>query len=231
IKPDSAQAILLSVFFGMGLVLLTWLQKQPNAAQAGLTRFLFGQASTLLMGDFLTLLCLIFPVLIVVIAFWKEFKIVCFDRPYAVSIGLPVFWLEQLTLVLQEKCSPSRLLQHRLMRLLRLRTPDSAMRTTLLGITDAIRNARSWSTSKVTRSRWFTPIISTPRSSERSTSSSSWVSIRTSMPTSRATPTMSAISAAERTAAINSTQSAPPDEGARHRQAIAIRCDHRRGVP
>ena len=101
IKPDSAQAILLSVFFGMGLVLLTWLQKQPNAAQAGLTRFLFGQASTLLMGDFLTLLCLIFPVLIVVIAFWKEFKIVCFDRPYAVSIGLPVFWLEQLILVLQ----------------------------------------------------------------------------------------------------------------------------------
>jgi len=101
IKSDSAQAILLSVFFGIGLVLLTWLQKQPNAAQAGLTRFLFGQASTLLMGDFLTLLVLIFPVLIVVIAFWKEFKIVCFDRPYAVSIGLPVFWLEQLILVLQ----------------------------------------------------------------------------------------------------------------------------------
>ena len=65
IKSDSAQAILLSVFFGIGLVLLTWLQKQPNAAQAGLTRFLFGQASTLLMGDFLTLLVLIFPVLIV----------------------------------------------------------------------------------------------------------------------------------------------------------------------
>ena len=33
---DSALGILLSVFFGFGLVLLTYLQKRPDAAQAGL---------------------------------------------------------------------------------------------------------------------------------------------------------------------------------------------------
>ena len=38
------------------------------------------------------------------------------------------------------------------------RTPDSATRTSPAGICGAMRTARSWSTSKVTRSRWFTPM-------------------------------------------------------------------------
>src|SRR5688500_8504563 len=42
VKFDSALGIVLSVFFGFGLVLLTWIQKQPEAAQAGLDKFLFG---------------------------------------------------------------------------------------------------------------------------------------------------------------------------------------------
>jgi manganese/zinc/iron transport system permease protein len=48
VKEDSSLAITLSVFFGFGLMLLTWVQRRPDAAQAGLARFLFGQAATLL---------------------------------------------------------------------------------------------------------------------------------------------------------------------------------------
>ena len=33
------------------MVLLTYIQKTPNANQAGLDRFIFGQASTLLISD------------------------------------------------------------------------------------------------------------------------------------------------------------------------------------
>ena len=44
IKFDSALALVLSVFFGTGLVLLTYIQKIPNANQAGLDKFIFGQA-------------------------------------------------------------------------------------------------------------------------------------------------------------------------------------------
>src|SRR5690606_38004530 len=43
IKFDTALAIALSVFFGFGLVLLTYLQGRPDANQAGLETFLFGQ--------------------------------------------------------------------------------------------------------------------------------------------------------------------------------------------
>ena len=47
VKEDSSLAITLSVFFGFGLMLLTWVQRRPDAAQAGLARFLFGQAASL----------------------------------------------------------------------------------------------------------------------------------------------------------------------------------------
>ena len=46
VKYDSALGIVLSVFFGFGLVLLTFIQRRPDATQAGLDNFLFGQAAT-----------------------------------------------------------------------------------------------------------------------------------------------------------------------------------------
>ncbi len=42
LKPDAALGIVLSVFFGFGLVVLTVIQRLPTAAQAGLDKFLFG---------------------------------------------------------------------------------------------------------------------------------------------------------------------------------------------
>ena len=51
IKDDSALGLVLSVFFGLGLMLLTFTQRLPDATQAGLDKFLFGQAATLLQRD------------------------------------------------------------------------------------------------------------------------------------------------------------------------------------
>ena len=53
IKTDSAMGMALSVFFGLGLVLLTYAQKMPDANQAGLDKFLFGQAEALVEKDVL----------------------------------------------------------------------------------------------------------------------------------------------------------------------------------
>lgn len=87
IKFDSALALVMSVFFGLGMVLLTYVQKIPNSNQAGLKRFIFGQASTLLKRDVhLMLLCGIILIALVIL-FWKEFKIFSFDSEYAESIG------------------------------------------------------------------------------------------------------------------------------------------------
>ena len=90
IKFDSALALGMSVFFGIGLVLLTYAQKVPNSNQAGLQRFIFGQASVLLERDLILTASVGVVLLLLGITFWKEFKLLCFDPDFAVSIGQPV---------------------------------------------------------------------------------------------------------------------------------------------
>lgn len=97
IKFDSALAVVMSVFFGLGTVLLTYAQKLPNANQAGLKRFIYGQASTLLQRDVWLMALCGAVLLITVMLFWKEFKLFSFDPEFAKSIG---FSPEKLNLLL-----------------------------------------------------------------------------------------------------------------------------------
>jgi manganese/zinc/iron transport system permease protein len=96
IPQDSALGIVLSVFFGIGLVLLTYVQQMPDAAQAGLDRFLFGQAATLVGRDVALIIGIGAAVLTCVAVLWKEFKILSFDPEYAASLGFPVRRIEVL---------------------------------------------------------------------------------------------------------------------------------------
>lgn len=96
IKEDAGLGIILSVFFGFGLVLLTFLQRNPTAAQAGLNKFLFGQAATLLVGDVVTMAIFGGGALALLILFWKEFKLLSFDRDYGSSLGYPMTALDLL---------------------------------------------------------------------------------------------------------------------------------------
>lgn len=89
ISQDSALGLVLSVFFGFGMMLLTFTQSLPDARQAGLNKFLFGQAATLLTSDVLVMAGLTALALLLVALFWKEFKLVSFDAEYAASLGLP----------------------------------------------------------------------------------------------------------------------------------------------
>lgn len=96
IKFDAALALMLSVFFGLGLVLKTLLQKQPNARQAGIDSYLYGQASALLRGDVLIMAIASFLSLLLVILLWKQIKVTMFDKEFAQSIGIPVHIINAL---------------------------------------------------------------------------------------------------------------------------------------
>jgi len=98
IKFDSALALVLSVFFGGGLVLMTYIQKLPNANQAGLDKFIYGQASTLLERDVRIMFILGVVLIPVVILFWKEFKIATFDEAFAESVGFSTGRINMLIL-------------------------------------------------------------------------------------------------------------------------------------
>ncbi|UCF67995.1 MAG: metal ABC transporter permease [Acidobacteriota bacterium] len=94
IKYDGALGIVLSVFFGLGLVLLTLLQKRPDASQAGLDRYLFGQAAALLVDDVRAMAIIGAGALAVLAVLWKEFKLISVDADFGAAIGLPVRLLD-----------------------------------------------------------------------------------------------------------------------------------------
>ncbi len=96
IKFDSALGLVLSVFFGFGLVLLTIIQKMPDATQAGLDKFLFGQAAALLERDVITMAVLGGIAITLMMVFWKEFKLLSFDPEFGASIGFPMRLLDIL---------------------------------------------------------------------------------------------------------------------------------------
>ncbi|MCL7939964.1 metal ABC transporter permease [Halomonas sp. ATCH28] len=100
LKTDAGLGITLSVFFAMGVVLLTHIQGMNNASQGGLDAFLFGQAAATLRSDLWIMGGITAVALALVAALWKEFKLVSFDPEFATSLGLPVAWLEVLLTVM-----------------------------------------------------------------------------------------------------------------------------------
>jgi len=94
---DAAFGIVLSVFFGLGIVVLSYIQKLPSSEKAGLDSFLFGSASTILLSDIITMAVFASIIFIVIILFWKEFKLLSFDRHFMSSMGFPT---ERLDLML-----------------------------------------------------------------------------------------------------------------------------------
>lgn len=96
IKEDAAIGLVLSVFFGAGILLLTAIQQSGNAAQSGLDKFLFGKAASLLFDDVLVFGGIAVLLLGLVWIFFKEFSLLTFDRDFAQAVGLPVRILELL---------------------------------------------------------------------------------------------------------------------------------------
>lgn len=96
LKEDTAIALILSVFFGIGILMLTNIQHSGNAAQTGLDSFLFGKAAALVGNDLIVFGIVAVVLIATVIFFFKELKLMAFDQDYAEAIGLPVKGLELL---------------------------------------------------------------------------------------------------------------------------------------
>jgi manganese/zinc/iron transport system permease protein len=94
---DSALAGTLAVFFGLGLVLFTYIQRNVSGASlTPLERYLFGQAAFIREPDLWVIGVFAALAVVVIVAFWKQFKLVSFDPAFAASLGMPVRGLELL---------------------------------------------------------------------------------------------------------------------------------------
>lgn len=94
IRPDAAIGVVLTGFFSLGIVMLTFLSNFNNSSQAGLDKYLFGQAAGLLVSDLtvMAILCVV-SLGLVAVAF-RPLKTGLFDLSFAGSVGLPVRLLE-----------------------------------------------------------------------------------------------------------------------------------------
>lgn len=100
VKYDSALGTILSVFFGLGLVILTYIQKMPDSNQAGLEGFLFGQASTLLKRDVVVMGIVGGLIILIVFLLWKELKLLAFDPEFCQVSGFSVGKLDLILITL-----------------------------------------------------------------------------------------------------------------------------------
>ncbi len=96
IKQDTAMGIVLAAWFAAGIALLAYIQSIPDASQAGLDNFIFGQAAAIIESDVILVSGVGFVSFIVLALFWKEFKLVTFDPDFAIANGFRVDFLNTL---------------------------------------------------------------------------------------------------------------------------------------
>ncbi|SFJ32129.1 metal ABC transporter permease [Thermoflavimicrobium dichotomicum] len=96
IKEDTALGLILSVFFGLGIVLLTQIQHSNNGNQSGLDKFLFGQSASMVASDVQWMAIMAGLLLLMSFLLFKELKLLCFDASYGQSLGFSMRGLNLL---------------------------------------------------------------------------------------------------------------------------------------
>lgn len=91
LSEDTAIGLILSVFFGIGTLLLSYIQHRHDLTEkAGLEHFLFGNAIAINQQDLIAFSIITILMLITVALFYKEFILISFDENYGKTLGFPV---------------------------------------------------------------------------------------------------------------------------------------------
>lgn len=96
IKEDTALGIVLSVFFGLGVAILGVIQATGAGNAAGLESFIYGKTASMLLSDVLLIAAAGGAVVLLCLALFKEFSLLCFDAACARAQGWPVLLLDVL---------------------------------------------------------------------------------------------------------------------------------------
>lgn len=88
VKLDAAMAVVLSSFFGLGMLLMQYIQNNPIPNKGGLNDYLFGNASSITKADLLVSTVVGGVALAIIVVFFKEFTAQSFDRQFVHVLGL-----------------------------------------------------------------------------------------------------------------------------------------------
>jgi manganese/zinc/iron transport system permease protein len=101
IKEDTAIGIILSVFFGAGIVLSRCIQNMSaTGSKAGLDSYILGKTAGMIFQDVVLIGGLAAFCLAVLLLFYKEFRVVAFDPNFAQVQGWPAGLLDLLLMTL-----------------------------------------------------------------------------------------------------------------------------------
>jgi manganese/zinc/iron transport system permease protein len=90
LKEDAAIGVVLSVFFGFGVVLLTVVQALPSGNQAGIASFLLGSAAGMLRSEAELIAGMAGVTALAVFVLRRPLGMLCFDPDHAAITGVPV---------------------------------------------------------------------------------------------------------------------------------------------
>ncbi|MHA2788147.1 metal ABC transporter permease [Corynebacterium sp. S7] len=87
IALDTAMAVVLTGFFGAGMLLMQYIDRRPIPGKGGVKDYLFGNASTLTRDDITVSLGIGGLALVVMVLFWKELCASSFDPEHSQMMG------------------------------------------------------------------------------------------------------------------------------------------------
>lgn len=102
LREDAAIGVVLSVFFGAGVVVLSYVQNPANVRvpAAGLNGFIYGQAAAMRPADAALMGGIALVSVLAAAALLKEFAVVCFNDAFARVTGWPVTAIDLLMMAL-----------------------------------------------------------------------------------------------------------------------------------
>lgn len=100
LREDAAIGIVLSVFFGAGVVLLSVVQNAASGTAAGLNHFIYGQTAAMRPPDAMLMGAIAVASVATAALLLKEFALVCFDDAFASVEGWPVSRIDLLMMAL-----------------------------------------------------------------------------------------------------------------------------------
>lgn len=100
LKEDAALGIVLSVFFGAGVALLTVVQQVPAGRAAGLDRYIFGQTASMTAADARLIALTAALVALLIGLNFRSLTLLCFDEGYAAARGYSISLLDLLLMSL-----------------------------------------------------------------------------------------------------------------------------------
>jgi len=101
IKEDAAIGIVLSVFYGAGIALSSFIQKQTAfGSKAGLHTYILGKTAGMILADVYLIGAASLFCLLLILVLYKEFKVVAFDSGFASVQGWPSVLIDLLLMAM-----------------------------------------------------------------------------------------------------------------------------------